>query len=159
MHLSGEKPFAQGNCACVYVVRSFGSMTDCSTKIAIKERVQQSNCQSSGACLTSTQSALSTFWFCQSFQQIWICRQLIDINRSFHPVECQPQIWCDEQRLLAGGGTNGVIIPSQRSECGTRHHKLACAIQSSDFVVISQTISWVSQVRLATVARISVFIE
>ncbi len=27
------------------------------------------------------------------------------------------------------------------------------------YVVISQTISWVSQVRLATVARISVFIE
>ncbi len=27
------------------------------------------------------------------------------------------------------------------------------------FVVISQTTSWVSQVRLATVARISIFIE
>ncbi len=34
-------------------------------------------------------------------------------------------------------------------------------VNSSDpcHVVISQTISWVSQVRLATVARISVFIE
>ncbi len=35
----------------------------------------------------------------------------------------------------------------------------ACVGMLHTVVVISQTISWVSQVRLATVARISVFIE
>ncbi len=41
--------------------------------------------------------------------------------------------------------------------CWRRIHTETCAGDSS--VVISQTISWESQVRLATVARISVFIE
>ncbi len=51
--------------------------------------------------------------------------------------------------------------------CGQYQHKIELpqkytVVQHArvwSSVVISQTISWVSQVRLATVARISVFIE
>ncbi len=63
--------------------------------------------------------------------------------------------------------SSAVVISGKFPLHSTQTHRVSwnltvvwtCPIQIELSVVISQTISWVSQVRLATVARISVFIE